>query len=100
MWYTTRYENTDFYPTFDPGRTAPDPGGIACVRGLCVTPLPDPAGFCSWGTCPRYRSSAGLRRPERAQRDPRLQCGWTGRLAGRVLAPASLTNGLHPRRSP
>src|SRR5260370_30050228 len=41
MWYTTRYENTHFYPIFDRGRTAPDPGRTAFVRCLCDAPLPD-----------------------------------------------------------
>jgi transposase len=41
MWYTTRHENTHFYPTAKRRRTAPDPGGIAFVRCLCVATLPD-----------------------------------------------------------
>src|SRR5579883_2212319 len=94
MWYTTRYENTHFYSTTHPGRTAADPGRIALVGCLRVTPLPDSVGFCSQGTRSRHCTCAGLRRPNCAQRDPRLQCHRAGRLAGRIVAPASLTNGL------
>src|SRR2546423_1647034 len=99
MWYTTKYETTYLYPTINRGRTAPDPGGIAFVRCLCLASLPDFDFIRSRATRPHYRWPAWLRRPDRAQRDPRLQCFWTGRLAARVVAPASLTNGLHPRRS-
>jgi hypothetical protein len=41
MWYTTRHENTHFYPTNDRGRTAPNPGGTAFLRCLCDASLPD-----------------------------------------------------------
>src|SRR5579884_2774768 len=94
MWYTRRHETTHFYPTFKRGRTAPDPGRIAFLRCLCVTSLPDSAGFGSWGTRPQHRSPVGLRRPDGTQCDPWLQCDRTEGLARRLLTPPSLTNGL------
>jgi hypothetical protein len=99
MWYTTRYENTHFYPTFQRRRTAPDPGGIAFVRCLCDAPLPDLASIGARGTTPGDRPPAGLRRPNRAQRDPRVQRLWTRCPTGRVFASPSTAHGLHGRRS-
>src|SRR5579885_248207 len=98
MWYTRRHENTHFYPSTQRGRTAADTGRIAFVRCFCLASVPDSVGFGTRGTRPRYRPCVGLRRPNRAQRAPRLQCTRPGRLAGSILAPASLTNGLHRRK--
>src|SRR5438876_4532961 len=99
MWYTTRHENTHFYPTLNRRRTAPDPGGIAFVRCLRDAPLPDLASIGARGTRPGHRSPARLRRPDRAQRDPRVQRLWPGRPARRVFAPPSIAHGLLGRRS-
>src|SRR6266571_2581891 len=90
MWYNTRYENTHFYPTFHPGRTAPNPSGTAFVRCLCDASLPDLESIGARGTSPGDCSAAGLRRPNRAQRDPRVQCHRPGGAARRVLAPHRL----------
>ena len=98
MWYNTKYENTHFYPTVDRKRTTPDSSRIAFVRCVCVASLPDITGLSPRRTSSCDRPSAWVRRPDGAQRDPRLQCFWTGRLAARVVAPASLTNELHGPR--
>src|SRR5437870_7868405 len=87
--YTRRHENTHFYPTVQRRRTAPDPGGIAFVGCLCDAPLPDLEGIGAWGTCPAHRPPTRLRRPDRTQRDPRVQRLWTDRPAGRLFAPLS-----------
>ena len=59
MWYTPRYETTYLYPTSNRGRTAPDPGGIAFVRCLCVTSLPDLTGFRAGRTSPPIARQLG-----------------------------------------
>src|SRR5260370_15733087 len=94
MWYTTRYETTYLYPTIHRGRTAPDPGGIAFVRCLCVASLPNLTGFGAERTRPRDRTPAWLRRPDRAQRDPRLQCGGACGLAPKFFSPPSARHAL------
>src|SRR6266702_3659761 len=94
MWYNTRYENTHFYPTFHPGRTAPNPSGTAFVRCLCDASLPDLESIGARGTSPGDCSAAGLRRPNRAQCDPRVQCHGTLGAARRVLAPPSTAHQL------
>src|SRR5947209_6506526 len=99
MWYTRGHENTSLYPTTYPRRTAPDPGGIAFVRCLCVASLPDLTGLCPWGTSPDHSPPAWVRRPDPAQRDPRLQCLWAGCPAGRVVASLLAANDLFRRRS-
>src|SRR5258708_32684110 len=99
MWYTTRYETTYLYPTSHRRRTRPDPGGIAFVRCLRVAPLPNLTGVGAERTRPRDRTPAWLRRPDRAQRDTRLQCGGACGVARRVFASPSAAHGLHGRRS-
>src|SRR6266849_3644206 len=94
MWYNTKYENTHFYPTVDPRRTRPDSSRIAFVRCVCVASLPDITGLSPRRTNSCDRPSAWVRRPDGAQRDPRLQCRRPRRLAGRVVAPASLAHDL------
>src|SRR6266704_4191336 len=89
MWYNSKHENTHFYPTFDRGRTAPNPDGTAFVRCLCDASLPDLASIGTRGTSPSDCASTGLRRPNRAQCDPRVQCGGADGAAGRLLAPPS-----------
>src|SRR6266567_1588561 len=73
MWYTRRHENTHFYSTTNRGRTAPNPGGTAFVRCLCDAPLPDLESIGARGTGPGDCSLPGMRRPNRTQRDPRVQ---------------------------
>src|SRR5260370_25473453 len=89
MWYTRRYEKTHFYPTFDRGRTAPNPGGTAFIRCLCDAPLPDLESLGARGTGPGDCAPTGLRRPDRAQCDPRVQCDGADGAARRLLAPPS-----------
>ncbi len=98
MWYNRRYENTHFYSTIHRGRTTPSQVGLrssdAFVLRRCQILLASARGerLCD-------RPPTGLRRPDRAQRDPRLQCGGAGRPARRVFAPPSLAHGLLARRS-
>src|SRR5260370_10058237 len=87
MWYTTRYETTYLYPTIHRGRTAPDPGGIAFVRFLCVASLPNLTGFRAARTRPRDRTPAWLRRPDRAQRGPPVQCVGAFGVCRRTVPP-------------
>src|SRR5438128_10682243 len=94
MWYTSRHENTHFYPTFDRGRTAADPGGTAFVRCLCDASLPDLASISTRGTSPGDRSPPGMRRPDGAQCDPRVQRHGSDRAARRLLAPPSAAHQL------
>src|SRR2546421_3658252 len=94
MWYNSRHENTHFYPTIHPGRTAPDPGGTAFVRCLCDASLPDFASIGAQATSPRDRPSTGMRRPDRAQRHPRVQRHGSDRAARRLLAPPSAPHQL------
>src|SRR5713101_1256594 len=89
MWYNTRYENTHLYPPFDPGRTAPNPGGTAFVRCLCDAPLPDFESIGARGTSPGNCEPSGLRRPDRAQCDPRVQRYGSDSAARRLLASPS-----------
>src|SRR6266568_6805478 len=89
MWYNTRHENTHFYPIVDQGRTAADPGGTAFVRCLCDAPLSDLASLGARGTSPGDCPPVGLRRPDRAQCDPRIQCHGALGAARRLLAPPS-----------
>jgi hypothetical protein len=94
MWYNIRHENTHFYPTFDRGRTAPGPGRTAFVRCLCDAPLPDLASIGARGTSPGDRSPAGMRRPDRAQCDPRVQRHGPDGAARRLLASPSAPHQL------
>src|SRR5205085_9833870 len=99
MWYPRRYETTYLYPTLNPGRTAPGAGRIAFVRGLRVAALPDLDVIGSWRTSPQHCPPTGLRRPDRTQRDPRLQYFWTGHPARRLFTSPSAAHGLHTRGS-
>ena len=94
MWYNRRYEKTHFYPTFDRRRTAPDPGRTAFVRCLCDASLPDLASIGAWGTSPSDSPPAGLRRPDRAQCDPRFNATGLAVLQRRLFAPPSAANQL------
>src|SRR5579864_1480229 len=94
MWYTTRHENTHFYPTVDRERTAADPGGTAFVRRLCDAPLSDLARLGARGTSPGDCPPVGLRRPDRAQCDLRIQCHGALGAARRLLAPPSAPHQL------
>src|SRR6266566_5324295 len=94
MWYTRRHENTHFYPTVDRGRAAPNPGGTAFVRCLCDASLPDLASLGARGTSPGDCAPVGLRRPDRAQCDPRVQYHGTLGAARRLLAPPSAPQQL------
>ncbi|SRR6266536_918526 len=94
MWYTTRHENTHFYPTNHPGRTAADPGRTAFVRCLCDAPLPDLASIGAGGTSPGERLPVGLRRPDGTQCDPRVQRHGSDGAARRLLAPSSAPHQL------
>src|SRR6266700_3735548 len=94
MWYTSRHENTHFYPTVDRGRAAPNPGGTAFVRCLCDASLPDLASLGARGTSPGDCAPVGLRRPDRAQCDPRVQYHGTLGAARRLLAPPSAPQQL------
>src|SRR5260370_38954613 len=89
MWYNSRDENTHFYPTVDRGRTAADPGGTAFIGCLCDAPLSDLASLGARGTSPGDCPPVGLRRPDRAQCDPRIQCHGSDGAARRLLAPPS-----------
>src|SRR5260370_10510684 len=100
MWYTPRYETTYLYPTSNRGRTAPDPGGITFIRCLRVAPLPNLTGFGAERTRPRDRAPIGLRRPDRAQRDPRLQCGGACGVAPKRFPSPTAAPGLSRNRSP
>ena len=94
MWYNTRHENTHFCPTFNRGRTAPSPGRTAFVRCLCDAPLPDLESIGTRGTSPSDCAPTGLRRPNRAQCDPRVQRGGALGAARRILAPPSAAHQL------
>ena len=94
MWYTSRYEKTHFYRTFDRGRTAPDPGRTAFVRCLCDASLPDLESIGTRGTSPSDCAPTGLRRPDRAKCDPRVQCDRADGAARRLLAPTSAAHQL------
>jgi transposase len=59
MWYPRGHENTYFYPTCNPRRTAPGPGGIAFVGCLRLATLPDFAGFCPWERAPTIARQLG-----------------------------------------
>src|SRR6266699_1654036 len=98
MWYTRRHESSHFYSTIDRGRTAADPGGITFVRCLYVTSLPDSAGLCAPRTGTSYRPPTGLRRPDRAQCDQRLQRHRPGSAPSGFLAPPSAPHHLQRRR--
>ncbi len=94
MCYNSNHENTHFYSTFDRGRTAPNPGGTAFVRCLCDAPLPDLESIGARGTSPGDCVPAGLRRPNRAQCDPRVQHDRALGAARRLLAPPSAAHQL------
>src|SRR6266566_2858734 len=94
MWYTSSHENTHFYPTCDRGRTAPNPGGTAFVRCLCDASLPDLESIGARGTSPSDCAPTGLRRPDGAQCDPRVQCDRANGAARRLLAPPSAAHQL------
>src|SRR5262252_9565245 len=64
---------TDFRASLD-GRGAPASGGwLALLRRLCAAALPAPVGQRAGRTGHRDCPPAGLRRPDRARGDPRLQ---------------------------
>src|ERR1700716_2071578 len=94
MWYNIRYENTHFYPTYHPGRTAPDPGGTAFVRCLCDAPLPDLESVGARGTSPGDCSPVGMRQPNVPQHNPRVQCHGSGRAPRRLLVAPSAPHQL------
>jgi hypothetical protein len=100
MWYNRGHENSYLYSSVNRKRTAPDPGGITFIGSLSVAPLPDFDGFCSRGTSSHDRTPAGLRRPDRAQRHPRLQCRRSRCAARRLFASPSLAHHVLGRRTP
>src|SRR5258708_9455201 len=56
---------------------------------LCDAPVPDLESIGAWGTSPGNCSPAGLRRPDRAQCDPRVQRYGSDGAARRLLASPS-----------
>jgi transposase len=100
MWYNRGYEKPHLYPTAHRGRTPPDPKRGAFVRCLCLASVPDLAGQFSRRTSPRDSPPAWLRRPNRSQGDPRLQCCWVGRAARRLFTPPSPAKHVLRRRMP
>src|SRR6266566_2884929 len=94
MGKTKSNKKTHFYSTTNRGRTAPNPGGTAFVRCLCDAPLPDLESIGARGTGPGDCSLPGMRRPNRTQRDPRVQHHGSGRAARRLLAPSSAPHQL------
>ena len=94
MWYRGEHESTSVYPPARRRRAPPHPSGLALLRCLCLTPLPDSLGQCPRRTRTDHWPAAGLQRPDRAQRAQRVQCPGSGGPAGRVVAAPSATHRL------
>src|SRR6266545_316854 len=102
MCYPPWHETADLCAS-PHGRRARGPGGgLALVRCLHPAPLPDPARQRPRRVGARHRSRPGLRRPDGAQRDPRLQYPGPRGVNARLLPPAHHPRRLRPapRRAP
>src|SRR5579859_1058191 len=100
MWYTIWHENTHFYPLLERERTRADPSRTAFVGCLCPASLSNFARQRPRRAGHRYCDAPGLRRPDRAQRDPRLQCSRAGRAPRRLFPSPSPAHQLFAGRAP
>jgi hypothetical protein len=88
------YESTHLYSTCNRRRANHHPEGIALITCVRFAPLPDPHGKRTPRTCLNYRPTTGLRRPDGAQCDHRLQHGRSRRAQEGFLSPHRLRTSI------
>lgn len=93
-----RYESTHLHSSVNRRRTAAHPGGIALALSVCASALPDRASLRPRRACHSHSQDVGLRRPNGAQCDYRVQRAWTRGTHPRILSSPPVANAPTRRR--